>query len=166
MEAFQPVLLALNLAVFVPLVVRTVRERRERRREQATVDAATPRMRLRLAAIADASIVLEEPVLPPSPRPAIPETTADLEPVVVVMATAAAVPTEDARAAPDGAPVWARRRIWRDASVALLAFACIGLVVGIVAPGLGAVGTHVVSVRVLGTIGHPRFDIDAWTVLK
>jgi hypothetical protein len=29
-----------------------------------------------------------------------------------------------------------------------------------------AEGTHVVSVRVLGTSGHPRFDIDAWTVLK
>jgi VCBS repeat-containing protein len=29
-----------------------------------------------------------------------------------------------------------------------------------------SVGTHVVSVRVLGTSGHPRFDIDAWTVLK
>jgi VCBS repeat-containing protein len=29
-----------------------------------------------------------------------------------------------------------------------------------------SVGSHVVSVRVLGTVGHPRFDIDAWTVLK
>ena len=29
-----------------------------------------------------------------------------------------------------------------------------------------AVGSHVVSVRVLGTSGHPRFDIDAWTVVK
>ena len=37
MEAFQPILLALlalNLAVFVPLVVRTVRERRGRTRDQ------------------------------------------------------------------------------------------------------------------------------------
>ena len=29
-----------------------------------------------------------------------------------------------------------------------------------------AVGPHVVTVTVRGTIGHPRFDIDAWTVLK
>ena len=71
MEPFQPILislLALNLAVFVALMVRTVRERRERRREQAIVDAATPRMRLRLAAIADASIILEDPVPAASAR--------------------------------------------------------------------------------------------------
>ena len=29
-----------------------------------------------------------------------------------------------------------------------------------------SVGPHVVTVKVLGTSGHPRFDIDAWTVLK
>jgi hypothetical protein len=29
-----------------------------------------------------------------------------------------------------------------------------------------SVGAHVVTVTVLGTSGHPRFDIDAWTVLK
>ena len=29
-----------------------------------------------------------------------------------------------------------------------------------------SVATHVVSVTVLGTSGHPRFDIDAWTVLR
>jgi VCBS repeat-containing protein len=30
----------------------------------------------------------------------------------------------------------------------------------------GAVGPHVVTVTVRGTIGHPRFDVDAWTDLK
>ena len=30
----------------------------------------------------------------------------------------------------------------------------------------GAVGPHVVTVTVRGTSGHPRFDIDAWTVLQ
>jgi VCBS repeat-containing protein len=29
-----------------------------------------------------------------------------------------------------------------------------------------AVGPHVVRVRVLGTTGHPRFDVDLWAVLK
>jgi VCBS repeat-containing protein len=29
-----------------------------------------------------------------------------------------------------------------------------------------AVGPHVVSVRVLGTTGHPRFDVDLWAILK
>ncbi|HEY8198353.1 MAG TPA: hypothetical protein VIF44_01175, partial [Candidatus Limnocylindrales bacterium] len=29
-----------------------------------------------------------------------------------------------------------------------------------------AVGPHVVTVTVRGTLGHPRFDVDAWTVLK
>ncbi len=137
MEAFQPILLALlalNLAVFVALVVRTVRERRERRREQTIVDAATPRMRLRLAAIADASIVLEDPVLPPSPRTAMPETT-DVAPVAVAMATAAAVPTAGARPAADEVPDLAPRRVWRDASLALSALVCIGLLVAIAVSG-------------------------------
>ena len=54
MEAFQPfliALLALNLAVFVPLVVRKVRERLGRTRDQQVIEAATPLMLARLAAI-------------------------------------------------------------------------------------------------------------------
>ena len=101
-------------------------------------------MRLRLAAIADASIVLEDPVLPPSPRPAMPETT-DVAPVAVAMATAAAVPTAGARPAADEAPASAPRRVWRDASVAL--FACYARSFVIAVPG---------AVRVRsGRRGHP-----------
>jgi hypothetical protein len=29
-----------------------------------------------------------------------------------------------------------------------------------------AIGPHLVTIRVLGTSGHPRFDVDAWTVLQ
>jgi PKD domain len=140
MEPFQPILislLALNLAALVALVVRRARERRERRREQAIVDAATPRMQLRLAAIADASIVLEDPVPLATARTA--DTTADLEPAAVAAATAAAVPMADTPPVGDGAPAGERRLVWRDALVGLLAVACVGLVLAIVAPSLGGV---------------------------
>jgi hypothetical protein len=140
MEPFQPILialLALNLAALVALLVRMARERRERKREQAIVDAATPRMRLRLAAIADASIVLEEPVPPASTRTE--GTTADAEPVAVAAADAAAGPMAGRPPDRDGAPVGGRRLVWHDAWVGLLAVACLGLVLAIVAPSLGGV---------------------------
>jgi hypothetical protein len=133
MEPFQPfliALLALNLVVFVPLVVRTVRERLGRRHDRAVIGAATPRMLARLAAIADPSIRPEpEPIVEPgtTPVPVVPRSVAPGSMAVVAAPRPAPSPTEVTAS---------RRRVWRDASAALAAFACIGLVVA----ALGATG--------------------------
>ena len=69
MEAIQPfliALLALNLAVFVPLLVRRVRERLGRTRDQQVIEAATPLMLARLAAIGGGPAAVAE--TPPDRR--------------------------------------------------------------------------------------------------
>ena len=119
MEAFQPfliALLALNMAAFIALLMRTVREGRERRREQAVIDAASPRVLSRLAAIRDPSI-------PPGSEPTY-------EPDTTVVHVAAADPDRSRRRPRS------RRRVWRDASAVIAVFVCIALVVVFVAPSL------------------------------
>jgi hypothetical protein len=119
MEAFQPfliALLALNMAAFIALLMRTVREGRERRQEQAVIDAASPRVQSRLAAIRDPSI-------PPGPEPTY-------EPGITVVDVPRSIPTV-AGATTSG------RRVWRDASAAIALFVCIALVLVFAAPSLG-----------------------------
>ena len=118
MEAFQPfliALLALNLAAFIALLMRTVREGRERRQEQAVIDAASPRVQSRLAAIRDPSI-------PPGSEPTY-------EPDMTVVSVARPIPTV-------AEATTSRRRVWRDASAVIAVFVCIALVVVFVAPSL------------------------------
>jgi hypothetical protein len=118
MEPFQPflvALLAVLVAVSVPLLIRKVRERRDRGREQAIIATAAPRVQHRLAAIGDPSI-------PPEPdTPYIPYA------VLAAIARSAAV----ANAAVT------RRRVWRDASAALVVFAGIGLIAVFALPAVG-----------------------------
>ena len=119
MEAFQPfliALLALNMAAFIALLTRTVREGRERRQEQAVIDAASPRVQSRLAAIRDPSI-------PPGSEPTY-------EPDMTVGHVPRPIPTV-------AVATTSRRRVWRDASAAIAVFVCIALVVVFAAPSLG-----------------------------
>ncbi len=118
MEPFQPFLIAL-LAVVVTtalaLLIRTRRERRLRRQEQAIIEAATPRMQSRLSAIGDPSI-------PPEPEP----------PYVPYVPVAAPHPIPTVAEA-----TVSRRRVWRDASAALVVVASIGLVIVLALPATG-----------------------------
>ncbi|HVQ22096.1 MAG TPA: hypothetical protein VMT36_02390, partial [Candidatus Saccharimonadia bacterium] len=163
MEAFQPfliALLALNLAVFVPLLVRKVRERLGRTRDQQVIEAATPLMLARLAAIRGGPVVVAgtpsdaAAMAPGVSTEALPAValavdgsdtaaiTASPGPAAVVTARPEAVPSAivvaTPRAAPDIPQVMAsRRRVWRDASAALVVFACVALIVVIALPEVG-----------------------------
>ena len=118
MEPFQPFLIALLvllMAVTVALLRRRARDSREREREQAVIAAAAPRMQTRLAAIGDPSI-------PPQPEP-------PYEPYVP--------PVEAPHIASIEEVTTARRRVWRDASSALVVVAGIGLIVVLALPASG-----------------------------
>jgi hypothetical protein len=133
MEAFQPfliALLALNMAAFIALLMRTVREGRERRQEQAVIDAATHRVQSRLAAIRDPSI-------PPGSEPTY-------EPGITVVDVPRSIPTV-------AEATTSRRRVWSDAAAAIAVFVCIALVVVFAAPSLGLSPT-----RHRGHRRHPR----------
>ena len=65
------------MAAFVALLMRRVREGRERRQEQAVIDAASPRVQSRLAAIRDPSI---PPGSEPTYEPACPSPGATADP--------------------------------------------------------------------------------------
>jgi hypothetical protein len=119
MEPFQPFLIALLAVVMTTsfaLLIRTRRERRQRRQEQAIIDAATPRMHSRLSAIGDPSI-------PPEPEP-------PYVPYVPVVAAPHPIPSV-------AEATISRRRVWRDASAALVVVAAIGLVIILALPAAG-----------------------------
>jgi hypothetical protein len=118
MEPFQPFLIALLVLLVVvslALLVQTRRWRRQRRREQAVIAAAALRMRSRLAAIGDPSI-------PPEPEP-------PYLPYAVLTAIARRVAVARAEST--------RRRVWRDASAALVVFAGLGLIAVFALPVAG-----------------------------
>lgn len=153
MEALQPfliALLALSCAVIASLVARAVRERRRRARDWQAIEAATPLMLARLAAIRGGPAAVEE--TPSDVRATVPGASAEALPgvapaldrpaVAAVVTTPEAVPSGAVVVAPRPAPdlpqvMASRRRVWRDASAALVVFACIGLVVVLAVPAVG-----------------------------
>ncbi|MFI5291946.1 MAG: PKD domain-containing protein [Candidatus Limnocylindrales bacterium] len=144
MEAIQPfllALLALNVVIFAPLLLRTIRRRVGRQRDQDAIDAATPRMLARLAAIASGAAAVDAAGVPATDLPPAvaaaslaDSSEAAHDPGLPVAQPASPTP----RPAPDlPPPSGSRRRVWRDASAALIAFAAMGLVVLIALPDQG-----------------------------
>ena len=151
METARPLLLVLLalLVAFVAavLVARLVGRRIARSREARALREAEPRVAERLAALRPRPVATEQarptPVLLPPPPP-VREPMVQRTPVAASLGVLGASPGADPR-----------RRIWRDASGALVVVALLGLVAVVAFPLRGGTAATTVPTSPAGQAGGP-----------